>query len=302
MDLIDRIIAALLRLLVPQLPGNPEPRMPAFDPPMASSGRSVVEPPEPEPRRRPDPVVVDEIGPASFRDQLKATIRNTVVELAKAREEAFRAGVTESGGTASKGRRYADEDVDLAAWWNKELGKLLTLLDTTDLGQAVVAARAQSLIEREVVTQVQAAHTDGVVVEAQQRGLHLVLVPERDACLYCASFAGAIAAADAEFEPVRDFTVGEELVPGLPPLHPRCRCRVRAVTQVDADRIAVPLRREAERSVLRFESLPSESDRERTAAAKALIDAGTSLPKTVIERSGRAVRRREKEEPARKGS
>lgn len=307
MDFIDALIRALLWLLVPQLPGAPEPRLPALDPPMVDPETVLPDPvddpalddlPEPpEPEVKPRATVVDDMRPASFRDQLKATIASTVVELQKAREEAFRNGVEESGGQA-KGRHYRDGD-DLAEWWNKELGKLLTLLDETDLGQAVVAARAQSLIERETSTQLSRAHADGVTAEAKRWHLVRIVIPERDACLRCTSYAGAIAAPDEAFQVVRDFTDPErdEIDPdGVElPVHPHCRCVSRAVSQADAEVLAVPLHREAERAVLRFEALPSESDRERTEAARRLLDAGTALPRTVIERAGRAVRARTKE-------
>ena len=314
MDVIDALIRALLLLLVPQLPGRPQPRLPVLDPPMVDpkpvAPEPAPEPIKPIPANNPEPPpatsTVDDMAPTSFRDQLKATIRNTVVELQKGREAAYRAALAETGGTV-KGRHYRDDDA-LTQWWNTELGKLLVLLDETDLGQAVVAARAQSLIERETITQLGRAHAEGVSAEAKRLGRVRIVIPERDACLRCTSYAGAIAEANEAFQVVRDFTdpeLGEIDPEGVElPVHPRCRCASRVVTRADAETLAAPLRREAERAVLRFESLPSESDRERTEAARRLLDAGTALPKTVLERADRAVRRRTKESgpprPARK--
>jgi hypothetical protein len=99
--------------------------------------------------------------------------------------------------------------------------------------------------------------------------------------------------AGGEFAIVRAFV--DKLEPNVAvPVHPWCRCQKRLTHRADAESVAVPLVREAERSVARFESLPSESDRARTEAAKLLLEQGSALPKTVLERSARGVRKREK--------
>jgi hypothetical protein len=96
------------------------------------------------------------------------------------------------------------------------------------------------------------------------------------------------------FGAVRNFTSHDELAEVSCPVHPWCRCHVKAMPLAEAETFADPLRREAERSVLRFESLPSESDRARTEAARRLIEQGSRLAKTVLSRSATEIRKRDR--------
>lgn len=227
-----------------------------------------------------------------------------LVELARAFEELPDLFATARGLAYLQGQEETDggsepmpddQDEALREWWRAEHAKLVLLAETPGVGSDVVAARAQRLVEREASTQLSAARTDGVTLAARRLGWVLVLVPERDACLVCTSYAGSVVEPGGLFAAVRDFTAGTLAEDGVSvPVHSWCRCDVRAVAPEDADSVADPLHREAERSVLRFDALPSESDRARTEAAKRLIDSGTRLAKTVIQRSAVAIRRRDK--------
>ncbi len=275
MTTTDDLILGLLGRVVPKLPSH-------IPPTVAGQERKV-------PDRAPEALSVRD-----FRARLKTAFHAAPLEFEKARNRAYRAGVAESGGTAPV-QHYRDRRA-LKKWWSTELAKLLTMLDEGILDQQTLALHAQRILEREASTQLSRAHGEGVRAEADRKGLHRILEPERDACLICTSYAGAIAEPGGSFEVIRNFTSGtdEELpVGGVEvPVHPWCRCETRAVDLDDALVIAEPLWREAERSVLRFDALPSESDRARTEAAARLLKAGTALPKTVLQRSAREVKRR----------
>lgn len=277
MTTTDDLIQSLLDTVVTKLPGHYPPTVAAVE----GKDRTPSAPP-PDAR--------------SFRAGLVATYRAAPLEFEKARNKAYRLGVEDSGGRGVQ-QHYRDRKA-LRKWWRAELEKLLILLDQDILDQDTVTLRAQRLLEREAVTQVSRAHAEGVRAEADRQGLHRILVPERDACLICTSYAGAIAEPGKSFDVIRNFTAkpDDELpADGVEvPLHPWCRCDTRAVDLDDALVMAEPLWREAERSVLRFDALPSESDRARTEAADRLLKAGTALPKTVLERSAREVKRRRK--------
>ncbi len=287
MDVIDRLIAVLVRLVVAWVPGNTPPRE-AGDPPS---------PPAVEERAA---EVADDVPPADFRTRLADAFKRAPASFQRAREEAYRLGVEESHGRMS-GPHFEDR-AELEKWWKDQSDTMLALLDA-GVDQATVAARAQRLFEREASTQLSTAHAEAVRDEAVRLGLHRVLIPERDACLLCTSYAGAVAEGGDTFRMVRNFTDDPEPEDGVGvPVHPWCRCSTRAVTLASARTQATPLRREAERSVLRFEALPSESDRERKDAADRLLKAGTQLAKTVEERSARAIRAFRKTDPLSKKS
>lgn len=277
MTTTDDLILGLLGRVVPKLPTQYPPTL---------AGQE---------RKAPDRAPTD-LSVRDFRAALKTAFRAAPLEFEKARNRAYRAGVQESGGTAAV-QHYRDRKA-LKKWWNAELAKLVTMLDQGILDQQTLALRAQRIMEREASTQLSRAHGEGVRAEADRKGLHRILEPERDACLICTSYAGAIAEPGGSFEVIRNFTgkPDDELPAGgvEVPVHPWCRCETRAVDLDDALVIAEPLWREAERSVLRFDALPSESDRARTEAAARLLKTGTALPKTVLQRSAREVKRRQK--------
>lgn len=136
-----------------------------------------------------------------------------------------------------------------------------------------------------------AAASEGVIAYADAEGVPVVWVAERDACLHCLRYAGEYADR-GEFK--TGLTYGKKAQPPRPgsgdftsaPLHPRCRCYLEPLYSVE---YAAALRREADRSVLRGFSLPSESEKARLEAAARLVSGGVSAPASVIAYAKRAV-------------
>ncbi|MDW8804267.1 hypothetical protein P1P68_05545 [Streptomyces scabiei] len=127
-----------------------------------------------------------------------------------------------------------------------------------------------------------------------------VWVAERDACVNCLKYAGQIV------KKGQDWTGGQSWdpnqvdknAPGVrPPLHPHCRCRPVPWNPAWAKpgEVSLPeaISREAQRSVARGFSLASESNASRIRALKELLSGSPDLPKTVVERAQRDLRRGE---------
>lgn len=175
-----------------------------------------------------------------------------------------------------------------------------------------IANQARAAAERAAAWAVNAAAAEAVIVEADRIGAELVWLAERDACVACLAYSGETTTAGGSFpvgltygdKPVRPWP-DPDFLPG-PPLHNRCRCRLMIYFGHDtkAATAALPqgwrsahvsypaaLRREADRSILRGWSLPSESERTRLRAAERLLLKGVKAPKTVKEYARRAVRR-----------
>jgi hypothetical protein len=277
-DPIDELIRALVELVIGALPGRGPVRL-AGD------------------ASQPAGVRVLETGDEAFRDALRSAFADIPTVFETARQQAYDQGWEDVGDPEppSDEDYAAAERAELEAYWADQLTTLEVLLDTEGIDTQVVAARAQRIVEREASTQLSTAHSDGLsdAAEASPVDWVFVLVPERDACLRCSSYAGAVCEPTELFGVVRAFEDGIKAEVRVP-VHPWCRCQKRLVHRDDAESVAKPLRREAERSVARFDALPSESDRARTEAAKRLIEQGSGLPKTVLERAGRGVRKREK--------
>lgn len=141
-------------------------------------------------------------------------------------------------------------------------------------------------------TAVNESAAQGSLAYARQVGAAgLVWVAERDACVHCLSLAGQTTTS-GEFDPdatLADGPLRWRHFTGLPPRHPHCRCRTIAWMGEDDD-VPTALTREAQRSIIRGWSLPSESGPARLRAAERLLRQGTVLPRSV-ERYGRqAVR------------
>lgn len=109
-------------------------------------------------------------------------------------------------------------------------------------------------------------------VAATDSTLITVWHPERDACVRCLNRAG-------EIDPDE-----------IPPEHPFCRCTLWVLERESGARVADGLRREAERSILRGWSRPSESEAVRIEAARKLLAKGTDLPKSVQAYARRAIK------------
>lgn len=277
-DPIGDLIRALTELVLGVLPGRGPVRL------AGDAGK-------------PSGIRVLETDDERFRAALARAFEDIPGIFATARQQAYDQGWDDVGDPEPAGDEdYAEADAaELETYWREQHQQLETLLDTEGITTDVVAAKAQRIVEREASTQLSAAHSDGLDDAAQASPVDwvFVLVPERDACLRCTSYAGSVCEAGGEFAIVRAFT--DKLEPNVSiPVHKWCRCAKRLTHRADAESVAAPLVREAERSVARFESLPSESDRARTDAAKLLLEQGSALPKTVLERSARGVRKREK--------
>lgn len=205
---------------------------------------------------------VKEIGEGQPK-RLPKTPPATLVAAARETQKAVAAEIT-------KARKLADSGADAA-----------TVL-------APVSA-ARNIIERDVVTLVNAAGNAGTTAVADAVGLSTVWVAEVNACVECLAYSGKVA------KPGKDFPGGltygaksynPEPIP-FPPRHPRCRCTVEVLRSKE---YATSLRREADRSVLRGFSLESESMSTRVDAARRLIENDVDAPKSVIAFARRAVK------------
>lgn len=277
-DAIDELIRALVALVVGALPGRG---------PIRLAGDAS----------KPAGIRVLDTEPEAFRSALQDAWAEIPDLFEAARQQAYDQGWDDVPDVEPPTEQdyAAAERAELEQFWREQLTQLETLLDTEDVTEDVVAAKAQRIVEREASTQLSRAHSDGLSDAAQEapEDWVFVLVPERNACLRCTSYAGSICEPAGLFAVVRAFQDSVEAEVRVP-VHPWCRCSKKLVHRDDAQRVADPLRREAERSVARFDALPSESDRARVEAARQLIEQGSRLPKTVLERAGREVRRRDK--------
>jgi hypothetical protein len=277
-DPVDDLIRALVALVIGALPGRGPVRL-AGD------------------ASQPAGIRVLDTEPEAFRTALREAWADIPEVFELARQQAYDQGWDDVPDVEPPSEQdyAAAEAAELESYWKDQLTQLETLLDTEGITEDVVAAKAQRIVEREASTQLSVAHSDGLTDAAEEapQDWVFVLVPERDACLRCTSYAGSVCEPAGLFSVVRAFQDSVEPEVRVP-VHPWCRCQKKLVHRDDAERVADPLRREAERSVARFDALPSESDRARTEAAQRLIDQGSRLPKTVIARSAREVRKRSK--------
>ena len=125
-------------------------------------------------------------------------------------------------------------------------------------------------------------------------------VTERDACVNCSKYAGQIVKTGEEWKGGQSWDpnqVDRKAAPVSPPLHPHCRCRAVPWNPAWAreGEVSLPeaVAREARRSVARGFSLPSESNASRIRALKELLSGNPDLPKTVVERAQRDLRKGE---------
>jgi hypothetical protein len=123
-------------------------------------------------------------------------------------------------------------------------------------------------------------------------------VAERDACVRCSAYAGRLVKTGEDFPGGLSWDPNQrdKKAPDVrPPLHPHCRCRLVPWNPAWAKEGEVSLpeavTREAQRSVARGFSLPSESNASRIRALKELLANGNpALPKTVLERARRDLK------------
>jgi hypothetical protein len=170
------------------------------------------------------------------------------------------------------------------------------------------AVQARNIVDTATRTVVNAELNRGIEQVADHVGAGRLWVAERTACAACLALSGHVVDDGHEFP--RDATFGAKPISwrpisagGLtgPPAHPRCRCRSspwlgHAGPPGSVD-MPTALRREAERSILTGQRVPSESEPVRVQAADRLLrrigdttsPAGWRVPKSVKARARRAV-------------
>lgn len=118
-----------------------------------------------------------------------------------------------------------------------------------------------------------------------------VWVAERDACVSCVALSGQVARFGETFDGSMtwgDKPLAWEGFNGKPPRHPHCRCRL--VPWDGGQETPNALKREAERSIARGWSLPTESNAARLRALDRLLrEPGTRLPPSVVRRAREAL-------------
>lgn len=149
--------------------------------------------------------------------------------------------------------------------------------------------RAKATITTSVNTNVQ------TVMKATSRANKApfeVWVTERDACTRCTKYAGRLVKTGEDFPGGLSWDpkqVDESADPVRPPLHPHCRCSLVPWNPAwkKEGEVGLPetVKREAERSIARGFSLPSESNASRIRALQELLDSNPKLPKTVLARA-----------------
>ena len=148
---------------------------------------------------------------------------------------------------------------------------------------------ARNIVERDVVTLVNAAGNAGATALADAAGLPTVWIAETNACVECLAYSGRVAKPGKTFPGGLTYgakSYNPEPIP-FPPRHPRCRCTVEPLRSGE---YAEALRREADRSVLRGFSLESESMKTRIDAADRLVAKGVDAPKSVVAFARRSIR------------
>jgi len=123
-----------------------------------------------------------------------------------------------------------------------------------------------------------------VIVAAQDSGLYLVWVAERNACPRCLDLAGSVVPPGGAFS-------GNGLSGGgpsakQPPLHPNCRCELKEIEPGDPGGYAAGLRREAARSAALGLS-DFASRKQLVELAGNVASAAPYLPRSVLARAAR---------------
>lgn len=155
------------------------------------------------------------------------------------------------------------------------------------------ARKAVSRVQSGLAWIVHQTVNSGAAAVADAFGLGLLWVAETDACVRCAAYSGEVAAPGEAFPGGLSYDPeqrnGDATAVGWPPLHPHCRCRVVPWSAKWGTGLSDLLRRQADRSVARGWSLPSESGPARVRAARDLLASGRPLPPSVAARARKAV-------------
>lgn len=148
---------------------------------------------------------------------------------------------------------------------------------------AMVSANPGPSIVRHARTLTNQASNEAIIKVAEVSPQdELIWIAERDACVHCLAYQGAVRVSGKY---PKGLTFGAKSYSDAqvkhPPLHPNCRCTQRLVPRESAPDIIVGLKREAQRSVLRGWSVPSESNGVRIDAARRLLAKNPTMPKSV---------------------
>lgn len=162
-----------------------------------------------------------------------------------------------------------------------------------------IAGRSVNTVEITASQVVVKGVDQGQQITAKANNVVRIWKAERDACLHCLAYNGSISKPGGGFAGGKTFGKKPITKPGTitsPPEHPRCRCTTGIyIERNDPDKlIPESLQREAERSIVKGWSLPSESDTARRKAAENLLRLGTDLPKTVESDARKKLKRRGK--------
>jgi hypothetical protein len=181
----------------------------------------------------------------------------------------------------------------------RELAHQLPMNDPRDVAAVLAAARrAATGVETDAGWVVHRGLTLSKHVAAEELGLSLVWVAERNACLNCLAYSGRVIAPRGLFP--HGLSYGDHpLKPHGPlvgpPLHPNCRCQL-DTTSLRPGELDVGLAREAARSVARgltdYASTPARFravDR-LVSATPGIPDGAALLPRSVLDRARRNLR------------
>lgn len=153
------------------------------------------------------------------------------------------------------------------------------------VGALGTASDSLNVIDRGMSQMTSSGAADGVSQVAEAAGVGQVWVAENDACVDCTELSGTTVEAGEDFP----HPPGE--------VHPHCRC---TTEPWDAETMSPPdgsesfpdaLQREADRSIAKGWSVPSEHEAVRLRAADKLLKSHPNMPKSVIAESEKAVKK-----------
>lgn len=159
----------------------------------------------------------------------------------------------------------------------------------------VAIARAEKIEQRvqdAVAWHLLNANQQAVSDTAERRGLELIWISERDACVVCLALNGDVVAPGDTFDVTAtygDVDKAPVVWPDAetllhPPRHNRCRCRCEVHDAERDHAFAAALKRESDRAIVYGWRTDSESGEVRRRAADKLLAAGVRLPASVKHR------------------
>jgi len=160
------------------------------------------------------------------------------------------------------------------------------------------AGKIQSRIENAVQWHLLNANQQAVTETARRRGLDVIWVSERDACVVCLKLNGDVVSPGDTFDV--NATYGAlAAVPAVwpnaavlkhPPRHNHCRCRCELHDSETGGGLVRALKRESDRSIVYGWRTDSESGQARRSAAEKLLRKGVKLPESVKHRGEIAIK------------